>query len=303
MGYWLDRAEQHLDDWEIPVKSTSYPQEARDFWSEQRDARKNRDSSLATTRGKAVELLTQTDQRLDDYGDRLSDEEKEAINAQQTQLKADLDNPKLQEDTSKIEESVTQLNEKMTPLKKAIADANTILLHSAHDAIFAGEKDLLDGGYDGSAPTNDPDLQAISNAVKNLKNLVMSPQEFWNKQDITAATSAVSEARAKVLEKVAVVGNRAKALEEARKMVEADAGLAAAAALSPASSVSNTSMTVSSSVTSAGALVQNDPGPGMGPEAAVSIVVQTVIGPVVTVTPEAVVWTTTTALAVPTGGN
>ncbi|EMC91082.1 glycosyltransferase family 34 protein, partial [Baudoinia panamericana UAMH 10762] len=32
MQYWLERAEQHLDDWEIAVKSTSYPQEARDFW-------------------------------------------------------------------------------------------------------------------------------------------------------------------------------------------------------------------------------------------------------------------------------
>ncbi|KAF2212554.1 glycosyltransferase family 34 protein, partial [Cercospora zeae-maydis SCOH1-5] len=32
MIHWLNRAEQHLDDWEVPLKSTSYPQEARDFW-------------------------------------------------------------------------------------------------------------------------------------------------------------------------------------------------------------------------------------------------------------------------------
>ncbi|KAF2767441.1 hypothetical protein EJ03DRAFT_315872, partial [Teratosphaeria nubilosa] len=34
MGIWLDRAEQHLEDWEVPLKSTSYLGEAREFWEE-----------------------------------------------------------------------------------------------------------------------------------------------------------------------------------------------------------------------------------------------------------------------------
>ena len=36
MGYWLDRVEQHLPDWELEVQHTSYPVEVKEFWSEQR---------------------------------------------------------------------------------------------------------------------------------------------------------------------------------------------------------------------------------------------------------------------------
>ncbi|KAK4539481.1 hypothetical protein LTR36_010917 [Oleoguttula mirabilis] len=291
MGYWLDRAEQHLDDWEIPVKSTSYPQEGKDFWAAERDARKNHNANLAETRLKATTLLGKTDQRLNEYADRLTTEQLVYINQQKEALKKVVEDEKWQEDVSKVTAASKELETASEPLTSAISSAHKLLLNAAHEAIFAGEKDLFDGGFDSGV--SDPDLQKISETVKKLKNLVMSPQDFWDRNDITVATNAVTEARATVQEKAsaaqeaaAQVGQeqveRAKALEEARKMVQAEADhadqLAAGDGVLPAALL-NQVVTVTPQA------------------AAVSIAVATVTGVVLTVTPEPViVWTTATVV-------
>ncbi|KAK5114035.1 hypothetical protein LTR85_010341 [Meristemomyces frigidus] len=288
MGYWLDRAEQHLDDWEIPVKSTSYPVEAKDFWAAERDARKNRNANLVETRLKVTTLLAKTDQRLNEYADRLSTEQLGTINERKDELRKIIEDDKWQDDISKVEEATNQLTEAAAPLTLAISDAHKLLLTAAHEAIFAGEKDLLDSSFAPGMP--DSDLQRISETVKNLKNLVISPQDFWNKQDITAATNAVTEARAQVQAKTAASQAavsqmeeekvaRAKALEEARKMVQAEADQAAAAA-----------GVLSSTAIGGGLLVATT-------SKLVVLPVATVTGVILTVTPEPVMmWTTATVI-------
>lgn len=211
MGYWLDRAEQHLDDWEVPVKSTSYPQEARDFWDQQREARKNKKAALEETRLKAVQLITDTEQRLSDYGDRLSDEQRSSINDEKSNLNDFIGDEKWQYDLPKAEELTRKLGEVSQPLTAAIADSNKKLLSAAHEAIFAGEKDLLDNGF--AENVDNAELQRISAMVKTLKNLVMAPEDMWNKNDITTATNTVTEARAKLQDVV----EAAKAIKDAKK--------------------------------------------------------------------------------------
>ncbi|KAK3632992.1 hypothetical protein LTR56_016040 [Elasticomyces elasticus] len=292
MSYWLDRAEQHLDDWEIPVKSTSYPQESKDLWSEVRSSRKAKDEHMADTRTKASAMLTKTDERLNAYGDRVTDEQKGEINAVFKQLKDIIDNEKWQDKWEKVEELTAQLEQKCLPLQAAAEQSHKSLLSSAHEAIFAGEKDLMQAGFNDGV--SDLDLQRISNTVKNLKHLVMSPEESWNNADLVAAVSAVTQARGRWQEKqggeqaatdaqIQAEQQRAKTLEDARKQVQAEANQPAGLddfAVMP-------EVPVRFITSSAAAVI-----------VVTSVPVVIVTGHAVTVTPDAVViWTTATVTA------
>jgi hypothetical protein len=201
MQYWLKRAEQHLDDWEVPVKSTSYIQEARDFWNEQREIRKNRNIQVEEARERARKLLFTTDQNLNDYGDRLEDDQRLKIGMQRDDLRMVIEQEPTKNNLEKIEERMNGLTDISKPLITVIAQADKQLLQSAHEAIFAGEKDLLDGGFGQSASS--PEMEEISTQVQNLKALVMAPPEGWNRNDIKSAINDVTESRAKLQGKLA----------------------------------------------------------------------------------------------------
>jgi hypothetical protein len=222
MQYWLERAEQHLDDWEVPVKSTSYIQEARDFWNEQRELRKHRNTQVEEARDKAQKLLSLTDINLNDYGDRLEADQRLKIGTQRENLKTVIEQEASKNNLEKIQEGMNGLLDISGPLTTVIAEANKLLLKSAHEAIFAGEKDLLDGGFGQGASS--PEIEQISAHVQNLKALVMSPQDAWNQNDIKSAINDVTESRAKLHEKlVADVEAQKQALEkQAAAQKEAD---------------------------------------------------------------------------------
>ncbi|KAI5358868.1 putative Heat shock protein 70kD domain superfamily [Septoria linicola] len=217
MIHWLNRAEQHLDDWEVPLKSTSYPQEARDFWSEQSSFRRAKSEAAASQRLKIQDLLTKVQQRLTDYGDRLGPDHKDAIEKQTTDLQTLLTDPSRSTDIDLMTQQAQRLEEVAQPLITAVASAQKLLLNAAHEAIFAGEKDLLEGGFS-SDSSSDQDLQSISSRVQTLKDLVMVPQDQWNRNDIISATSALTEARALWKTKVdGIEAERKKAEEERMK--------------------------------------------------------------------------------------
>lgn len=217
MEYWLERAEAHLDDWEVPLKSTSYVQEAKDFWSQQSRMRKQRKEELAEKRLKAKGLLDRVGQRLEDYGDRLGDDHKGAIEKQRQTLQAMMegDNP-----IEKLEEEADKLEEAAQPLMSAMTEAQKQLLNAAHEAIFAGEKDLLEGRFNEGHSTYE--LTMISDRVRILKNLVMLPQEQWNKIEISQATDRVTEARAQYLEKEGTALAEKKKEEDERRQKAKD---------------------------------------------------------------------------------
>lgn len=225
MGYWLDRAEQHLDDWEVPVKSTSYPQERKDFWDELRRGRQGKKEQMAEARLKATQLLSTVGAQLSEYGDRLSEAEKEAINQQRDSMNRMMGDEHYKDSLTKFNEEITKLDEVARPLTLAVQNSQKVLLKAAHEAIFAGEKDLLDGGY--AADPSNPDLRAIDNAIQRLKTLVMVPQSEWQKPTISAATNQLTEARSKVQEKklsaAAAAASRVASLnlEASRKQLDA----------------------------------------------------------------------------------
>lgn len=201
MHYWLERAEQHLDDWEVPVKSTSYIQEARDFWNEQKAIRQHRNVRLEEAQKQAQTLMSTTDLDLRDCGDRLEEEQRSKITGQRDELKKIVEQEPTKHDLAKIEEGIKHLQDASGPLTAAIVEANKQLLKFAHDTIFTGEKDLLDGGFGQGASS--PEMELISLHVQKLKEMVMAPQDKWNRIDIKSAINILVESRAKLQEKVA----------------------------------------------------------------------------------------------------
>jgi hypothetical protein len=199
MGYWLDRVEEHLEDWEVPVKSTSYPQERKDFWDELLKGHQGKKEEMEEARKKAAGLLDSMGSQLAEYGMQLSIGDREAISQQRAAVSKVMDDQELKDDLDRLKEEVGKLEETAKPLAQAVKNSHKVLLNAAHDA-FAGEKDLLDANY-AADPTN-ADLQALENGIARLKGLVMAPQSEWKKPTITAATNSLTEARAKVKEKL-----------------------------------------------------------------------------------------------------
>lgn len=89
--FWLERAEQHLPDWEMEVQHTSYPAEVKDFWNQKAGQRAAKQAEVAEARRKANELLTQTESRMAEYSDRLVQADATSINDGESALRRVLD--------------------------------------------------------------------------------------------------------------------------------------------------------------------------------------------------------------------
>lgn len=228
MHYWLQRAEQRLDDWEVPVKSTSYPQEARDFWTEEREKRKRRHQKVEETQLRASDLVTQIDLRMVDYGDRLNEEDRAKIVEANEKLRKLKEEEETKDDVEKLEEGIKVLTEAGQSLTAAQSDDDKLLLKSAHEAIFAGEKDLIESGFQNGISS--PEAEAVSTGIKVLKALIMASQDSWSRHDITIATNGLTDERSKLQAKQAAelqakkqVEANAKALQEAKLAAQLEA--------------------------------------------------------------------------------
>lgn len=85
--FWLDRAEQHLPDWEMEVQHTSYPAEVKDFWNQKAGERSAKQAEVAEARRKANEILTLTDSKMSEYQDRLVQSDAAFIRDRETALR------------------------------------------------------------------------------------------------------------------------------------------------------------------------------------------------------------------------
>jgi len=115
----------------------------------------------------------------------------------------------------------------------AVNNSNKILLDAAHEAIFAGERDLHEAGFGKDDGASEPELNAISAAIRYLKDLVMVPQEQWQKAQITAATNSLTQARGRWQEQSAAKvseTSRLADLEAARAVLQAQINKEAAEA-------------------------------------------------------------------------
>ncbi|KAI5195203.1 hypothetical protein E4T39_08343 [Aureobasidium subglaciale] len=218
--FWLDRAEQHLPDWEMEVQHTSYPAEVKDFWNQKAGERAAKQAEVAEARRKANELLTQTESQMSEYQDRLVEGDAASIFDRETALRKVLEQGDALE-LALVESEIGSLEQSLTPLKNVMETANKLLMKEAHDAIFAAQTDVI--GQDASSV---PEVVAVEEKATDLKALIVQPN--WNKSDLNALIEAVKKARTKLQQKVQDKAAKdqeskaanAKADEERRKQEE-----------------------------------------------------------------------------------
>lgn len=88
MTFWLDRAEQHLPDWELDVSQTSYPAEIKAFWEKARKAREQDVTEAKSAVDEAKSVLSRLGESMREFGARLTVDQSDAIRAKEAALKA-----------------------------------------------------------------------------------------------------------------------------------------------------------------------------------------------------------------------
>ncbi|PNS21452.1 serine/threonine-protein phosphatase PP-Z [Sphaceloma murrayae] len=186
MLYWLERAEEHLPDWEIEVQHTSYPGEAKEFWRAERESRAERARMLAEVRQKAVELWGKTEGELGEYAMRLQESESGMIREKVEALKGLVN--AAEPVMGKIEEGIAVLNQARASLDAITNESNKGLLKEAHDAIFSSEKIILH-----AVDRSSTEIQKLEDRLGRLKHLVLQPS--WLKADMTLAIDEVRKVK------------------------------------------------------------------------------------------------------------
>ncbi|GAM83366.1 hypothetical protein ANO11243_013530 [Dothideomycetidae sp. 11243] len=192
MAYWLDRVEQHLPDWELEVQHTSYPSEAREFWSQQRHLRSDTARSLEEAKTKANELLQKIEEHLDEYRVRLESVEIEQISEKEKKVRDAIEAQ--DPDISTIIQATEELNQVSAPLDAARAESSKTLLKQAHEALFAAEKEML-RHEDKASGT---ETQALQEKIVRLRDLVMQPS--WTKAELREAVEDARKAQEAVVQ-------------------------------------------------------------------------------------------------------
>ncbi|KAG9750692.1 glycosyltransferase family 34 protein, partial [Aureobasidium melanogenum] len=191
--FWLDRAEQHLPDWEMEVQHTSYPAEVKDFWNQKASERAAKQAEAAEARRKANELLIQTEARMSEYQERLVQSDVTFIHNRVTALRQVLERGDSLELAS-VESEIGLLEQSLKPLKDIMETANKLLMKEAHDAIFEAQKDV-----DGQDATS-PEVATLEEKATNLKSLIVQPN--WKKEDLNVLIEAVKQARASLQQRL-----------------------------------------------------------------------------------------------------
>ena len=111
MRYWLDRAEQHLPDWEIEYQHTSYPTEVREFWAEVAAEKEARAKRLENAKAKVKDFEELVQKRLEEFEDKLSETEKEKLSEERDLMKDVMAKDETKEDPDRVEEVLQKLQE------------------------------------------------------------------------------------------------------------------------------------------------------------------------------------------------
>ncbi|GAB7364758.1 hypothetical protein MBLNU230_g5556t1 [Neophaeotheca triangularis] len=198
LGYWLDRAEQHLEDWEVPVKSTSYPAEVRDFWNEQRGLREERKGLVVAARLKATEELERVEKVLAEFGERVDEGRRQVVSERMEALRGVLGDERRSSDVATVEAAVVEVVEAAAPLVEVQRAAFKTLLKAAQEAVFAAEKLLLEVGYPEKKST--PEMVGLAEQVQAFKALLVLPEESWERKGLQEGLDGLTAARGRLEE-------------------------------------------------------------------------------------------------------
>ncbi|KAI9706187.1 MAG: hypothetical protein M1820_004948 [Bogoriella megaspora] len=214
MKYWLERAEQHLPDWEIEYRQTSYPSEVRDFWGEIAAEKETKRKRLEDVKARIRDMRESVHGRLDEFQDRLTDDVKDRIISGESKIDKALGNEETADDPNILEEKFQDFVQASQPLNELTEKANKVLMKEAQDAIFKAQDTTLK--YTGTSDVEDQ-LADTDEKLSKLKDLVL--QSSWRKSDVKDSIDNLRHAHAHLKEKLDEIESKKKqeALDKAEK--------------------------------------------------------------------------------------
>ena len=87
MNFWMDLAEQHLPEWELDLRHTSYPGEIREYWADKQAEAESLKEQLKVATETAQKIIETTKVHLDDFRDELGDDEATRVQEKIDQLR------------------------------------------------------------------------------------------------------------------------------------------------------------------------------------------------------------------------
>lgn len=203
MRYWLERAEQHMPEWEMDLQHTSYPAEVREFWGQLRREREEMRALFQQTVGELAEYVNEVQQLSVEYGSSIPPEALEKIleevhNAKdvteaQWEMQQDLADAitalaRLKEASSPVfpftahldpmqdikesDQSCLLVSQLSQPLSQASVEAKKELVKAAYELIFGAEHAALEFS---SMPTLGEDVKLVNVKIEGLKTELTKP--------------------------------------------------------------------------------------------------------------------------------
>ncbi|KAI9777141.1 MAG: hypothetical protein M1816_004910 [Peltula sp. TS41687] len=202
MSNWMDLAEQHLPEWELDLKSTSYEGEIRTFWAAKQaeiDAARQHRLDVVDA---ATALISAVEAHLVAFGNQLAANQTGNITQHLHDLRLQiLPDQQQQQQISNdgatevnitlIAQAADSLKEATAPLLVLVEQAQKQAVREAHDAIFDAESVLMQmpdpTGVNNGRLTSE--VQNVRERIEKLKELsVQRPGEM---ESIKAGTAAL----------------------------------------------------------------------------------------------------------------
>ncbi|KAL9617991.1 MAG: hypothetical protein Q9160_007239 [Pyrenula sp. 1 TL-2023] len=209
MDFYADIFEQHLPEWEVELRYTTYPGEMEEFWRERREREREGKERVQGLREEARRLVEEGKARLKAFGEGLERGQREGLERAGEELKVAVEEEDTKGgdgerdwDVERIEDAMRSFTEASSLLTTAESDFRKSTLRHAHQTILTAEK--ICDKYSPSENTtslpfstnNNKDLMAephkLGDQATKLRNfLIENPTKM---EEIRVATRALERA-------------------------------------------------------------------------------------------------------------
>ena len=111
MGVWMDRAEQHLPEWEIDLVHTSYPSEAKEFWRQKEVEIEVERQKVIQLKGDVEKLVKETEEGMKEFAGQVAPPLKKTVEETIQKIHVVLDKNVDEVDMEKVEQTTNTLKE------------------------------------------------------------------------------------------------------------------------------------------------------------------------------------------------
>lgn len=182
MRYWLERAEQHEDEWEVALKYTTYPGEVKEFWRAASLERRARQQAHTDAVNQLNDLIAQVRGALVAHASKIEDALRQHIESVISRTQTTLAN--VNASTKTIKEAHAELEKEAQTIMGHAAASMAATVKAAHEAIFEAEHVLFADVYTDQLKS---EIQGVEEQLQQLR-LKMQHTPLQEEQVNTATT-------------------------------------------------------------------------------------------------------------------